>query len=135
MKQVEIAQLMADSAQDAIKFANDEFQVKLDETIESIAIIDELILNCLPLLNNESEKDKIIFTVCNMFGAYLGEVFIKYIGGQWIYDDSNPDAPSTYLSFNGKTFAFAGICYQRLINDQTVSVRKYFELAQGKVTQ
>ncbi|WP_111979192.1 hypothetical protein [Algibacillus agarilyticus] len=135
MNKQEINDLMLQAAGDAIEFAKSEFGVELDKTMESIDLIDALLLDCLPLLKDEATRDKNLFTLCNILGAYLGEVFIHYIGGEWFYDESDINAPTTFIEFNGKTFAFPGICYQKLINDPSVSVRKYFELAQGKVMQ
>jgi hypothetical protein len=45
------------------------------------------------------------------------------------------EAPSIMLMYQDKTFAFAGICYERLVNDNTVSVESYFTEAIGGATQ
>ncbi len=135
MKQEELNQLMSDSMQDAIDFANEEFSIELDKSLASVKKLDGIILDCIPFLTDDDKRDQHIFTICNMLGAYMGEVFKLHIGGEWSYDSDDNDAPTTFLSFSGKTYAFAGICYQRLVNDQTVSVAKYFELAQKNVTQ
>jgi hypothetical protein len=33
------------------------------------------------------------------------------------------------LDYAGSTYAFAGICYQRLVNDSQISVRSYYNQA------
>ena len=51
------------------------------------------------------------------------------VGGHWHYDVSDPDAPYVVLEYAGKAYAFAGICYQRLVNDSQISVKSYFDQA------
>jgi hypothetical protein len=45
------------------------------------------------------------------------------------------EAPSIMLMYQDKTFAFAGICYERLDNGNAVSVQRYFTEAIGGKTQ
>ncbi|MFT5712104.1 MAG: hypothetical protein ACI9DQ_000506 [Glaciecola sp.] len=47
------------------------------------------------------------------------------------------EAPSIMLMYQDKTFAFAGICYERLDNGNgnAVSVQRYFTKAIGGKTQ
>lgn len=51
------------------------------------------------------------------------------MGGNWAYDESDPSAPSIVMNYAGNTYAFAGICYQRLVNDSKISVKSYFDQA------
>ncbi|WP_017445960.1 hypothetical protein [Gayadomonas joobiniege] len=136
MTQEEISQLMEESAQDAVRYAKQEYQLTLDFSIDSIADVDKMLLWSLAKLNEEKDrKQDFIFVICNMLGAYLGETYRKHIGGEWLYDDSDSNAPAVLLAFSGRTFAFPGICYQKLQVDVNTSVRKYFELAVANVTQ
>ncbi|KMT66586.1 hypothetical protein [Catenovulum maritimum] len=135
MNQAEITKLMEESSQDAVQYIKSEYDVELDFSLESISLIDKAILWSMAKLKDEQDKEKFIFVVCNMFGAYIGETFKKHIGGEWLYDETDPEAPSVYLAFSGKTYAFAGICYEKLINDVNTSVKKYFDLAISNVTQ
>ncbi|NTS78114.1 hypothetical protein HR060_14750 [Catenovulum sp. SM1970] len=125
----ELQTLMAASKQDAISFATEQFDIELDGSMDSVTSVDDVLLQCAALLKSQQEQDKFIFTVCNIFGAYVGEVFKETIGGTWVYDTTNPEAPTVMLSYADKTYAFAGMCYQRLVNDANQSVRKYLELA------
>ncbi|WP_016955680.1 hypothetical protein [Catenovulum agarivorans] len=136
MNQAEITKLMQESAQDAVSYINEEYGVQLDYSIESIAQIDKAILWSIAKLKDETDrKQDFIFVICNMLGAYMGETFRKHIGGEWLYDDSDPNAPTVMLAFSGHTFAFPGICYQKLVVDVNTNVRRYFELAISNVTQ
>lgn len=125
----DLQQLMADTAVDAATYAFEEFSTTLDHSQASLAQIDELILQAREKYGEKVNDSKVIFTLCNMFGAYVGEIFRAQYGGTWVYDDTDISAPSVFLQHGDYTFAFAGIIYQRLINDQNLSVRRYYEEA------
>ena len=129
MTQEELQQLMADSAQNAIDTTKSEFNLTLDRSRESIALVDDVILSWIDKYKDQALEDKAVFTICNIYGAYIGEIFREVVGGQWRYDESDEDAPYVLLEYAGKSFAFAGICYQRLVNDSQISVKSYFEQA------
>ena len=129
MNQAELDTLMKDTANDAVQNLDEQLQAKLDYSIDSISLIDTAIHHYLDTYKAEALEDKVVFTLCHMYGAYVGETFKKHVGGQWHYDDSEPEAPTTLLHYEDKSFAFAGICYERLVKDQSVSVKKYFDLA------
>lgn len=129
MNREELAQLMADSAQNAIETTKNEFQLDLDGTPESIALVDDVILSWIDKYKDQALEDNAVFTICNIYGAYVGEIFRHLVGGSWHYDETDPDAPYVVLEYAGKSYAFAGICYQRLVNDSQISINNYFEQA------
>ena len=135
MEQQALNKLMRDSANDAIKTSEEEFGIELDFSSESVSLIDVIISKFLDIYNDQALEDKAVFTICNIYGAYIGEVFRKLAGGQWQYNLQDEEAPSIMLMYQDKTFAFAGICYERLVNDNTVSVERYFTEAIGGATQ
>jgi len=135
MEQQALNKLMRDSADDAIKTSKEEFGIELDFSSKSISLIDTIISKFLDIYNDQALEDKAVFTICNIYGAYIGEVFRKLAGGQWQYNLQDEEAPSIMLMYQDKTFAFAGICYERLVNDNTVSVERYFTEAIGGTTQ
>lgn len=135
MEQQALNQLMRESADDAIKTSREEFAIELDFSPESIALVDTVILKFLDTYNDQALEDKAVFTICNIYGAYIGETFRKLAGGQWQYNLQDEEAPSIMLMYQEKTFAFAGICYERLVNDSSVSVQRYFNEALGSATQ
>jgi hypothetical protein len=92
-------------------------------------------LKFLDTFNAQALEDKAVFTICNIYGAYIGEVFRTLAGGQWQYNLQDEEAPTIMLMYQDKTFAFAGICYERLVNDSNVSVQRYFSQALDAVTQ
>ena len=135
MTREELNQLMADSAQNAISTTQDEFNLTLNGSAESVETVDDILLSWLGRYKDQALEDKAVFTLCNIYGAYVGEVFKSLVGGEWSYDEANPDAPYVVLEYAGKSYAFAGICYQRLVNDSEISVKKYFDQAISNSTQ
>lgn len=129
MTREELAQLMADSARNAVSTTAEEFNIELDFSSESIAKIDDVLLSWIGRYKDQALEDKAVFTLCNIYGAYLGETFRQLIGGTWIYAEGDDDAPYVLLEYAGKSYAFAGICYERLVNDSTISVKRYFDQA------
>lgn len=129
MQQAELAKLMSECAADAIRTAHDEFGVELNNSAESVSLIDSILLSFLDKYQDSALEDSAVFTICNIYGAYLGECYKKVAGGQWRYDDSNPDAPFVVLDVGERSYAFAGICYERLVNDSNISVAAYFDQA------
>lgn len=129
MTNEELTQLMIDSAQNAIETTQQEFGVTLDGTEQSLAQVDDVILSWLDKYKDQALEDSVVFTVCNIYGAYVGEIFRQKVGGNWNYDVSQSDAPYVVVEYAGNTYAFAGICYQRLVNDSHISVKSYFEQA------
>lgn len=134
MDQLELANLMKETSLDAVANAREQLGIELDFSNESVAHIDVLITHYLDNYQSQTLDQKTIFTVCHMFGSYIGEVFKRAAGGHWVYDNSDPEAPNVLLHYQDKSFAFAGICYERLIKDSNVSVKKYFDLALESAT-
>ena len=126
----ELEELMSDCAENAVKTAKDEFAVTLDFSKQSIAYVDDLLLSFIDKYHDQVLEDEAVFTICNIFGAYTGETMRRFVGSsKWIYDQSNPNAPYVLLGVGENTYAFAGICYERLVNNSETSVREYFTKA------
>ena len=125
----ELHELMLDSAENAVTTTLSEFDLELDGSIESISKVDDVILSWIDKYKDQALEDNSVFTICNIYGAYIGEIFRKTVGGDWHYDQSDDSAPYVVLEYAGKSYAFAGICYQRLVNDSDISVRAYFDKA------
>ena len=122
---------MADCAKDAVATAADEFEIVLDNSPDSVTLVDDILLSFVDKYHDLALEDEAVFTICNIFGAYVGEILKAQLDGQWIYDQSNPKAPSVFLKVGENTYALAGICYERLVNDSQISVNSYYEQALG----
>lgn len=135
MNQSELEQLMRDCANDAIRTASEEFDITLDLSADSIRLVDDLLLSFVDKYHDKALEDNAVFTICNIFGAYLGETYKQVAGGTWRYDQSNPRAPFVVLDVGSNSYAFAGICYERLVNDSQISVKSYFDQALAQQVQ
>ena len=129
MSPEELNKLMSDCANDAVVAASTEFSITLDNSPESVTLVDDILLSFIDKYHDQALEDQAVFTICNIFGAYVGEILKANLGGEWIYDQSNPNAPSVFLRIGENTYAFAGICYERLVNDSQVSVKAYYDKA------
>ena len=125
----ELNKLMSDCAKDAAVTAADEFNIVLDNSPESVALVDDVLLSFVDKCHDLALEDEAVFTICNIFGAYIGEILKAQLDGEWIYDQSNPKAPTVFLKVGENTYALAGICYERLVNDSQISVFAYYEQA------
>ena len=106
----ELNKLMSDCAKDAAVTAADEFNIVLDNSPESVALVDDVLLSFVDKYHDLALEDEAVFTICNIFGAYIGEILKAQLDGEWIYDQSNPKAPSVFLKVGDNTYALAGIC-------------------------
>ena len=129
MSPEELNKLMSDCAKDAVVAASSEFNITLDSSPESVTLVDDILLSFIDKYHDQALEDQAVFTICNIFGAYVGEILKNNIGGEWIYDQSNPNAPYVLLGVGENTYAFAGICYERLVNNSETSVQEYFTKA------
>ncbi|MFC4699108.1 hypothetical protein ACFO4O_02935 [Glaciecola siphonariae] len=129
MLQKELDELMVETAKDAVQAAKEEFDITLDRSADSISSVDETIEQFIRTFPNETLEDKAVFTLCNMYGAYIGEVFKSLAGGQWHYDTSAPDAPTIFLVIKDRSYAFAGICFEKLVRNPDVKIKDYFDKA------
>lgn len=135
MNNIELLQLMNDSAQDAIVVSKEQFDIDLDYSSESVALVDVAINSYLDTYKTEALEDKAVFTLCNIYGAYIGESFRKLLGGKWVFDEKQAVSPSLFISIDDKEYAFAGICYEKLVNNSKVSIKEYFDLAMAAHTK
>ena len=127
--------LMADASKDAVAFINEHFDRQVTLSQDDLDMVDNAITKlAIEHLQSPLNNEK-IYTICSIMGAFVGEVFKDIVGGEWFMDESVPDAPFVVLNYAGKSFPFASICYEKLINDQSISVAKYYELALGGLTQ
>jgi len=129
MSPEELNTLMQDCAKDAVVAAQQEFDIVLDNTTESITLVDDILLSFIDKYHDQALEDQAVFTICNIFGAYVGEILKAQVDGEWVYDQSNPSAPTVFLKVGDNTYAFAGICYERLVNDSQISVNAYYQQA------
>ena len=79
---------MKQHAEEAVEHARTTFGAELDGTRESIELLETIAYSIERLLGEEGETlapDEFEI-LCTIYGAYLGEVVRKSLGGTWVYD-------------------------------------------------
>lgn len=134
MSQTNLDSLMKASAEDAILYAKEQHQLTLDSSESSLAAVD----NILSKLHHDeflqSHSNEMLFTLCNIFGAYIGEIFIARIGGSWQHNDEQRDAPFVCVQYHDREFPFASVCYHKITQNDDITVREYMRQAIANAT-
>ena len=135
MPQQELNDLMHAATTDAILYVKEEHDIALDHSIDSLQQLDMI----MSKLNAREQKQKhapeVVFTLCNIFGAYIGEVFIANVGGHWQQNNADTSAPFVYVQFYDKEFPFASICYHKISREDSISLYDYVKQAMANAMQ
>lgn len=135
MQTSELNNLMQASAQDAVAFANEQHQIHLDFSVSSLARVDNLLSHLHAEHQTKAYSSEMLFTICNIVGAYIGEVFIANVGGQWQSNVSDETAPYMAVGFGDKEFPFASVCYHKITNADSISLQDYVQQAKHNAMQ
>jgi hypothetical protein len=133
--QPELDKLMKQCASDAAQFASEEYQINLDFSLDSLPLVDTILIRLHDVNRQQRFSDEHMFTLCNIFGAYLGQVFISVVGGEWIHQKADESAPYVSLNYNNREFPLASLCYHKISKDPNLSVREYISLAMSNAMQ
>jgi hypothetical protein len=135
MQQQELNDLMQAASADAMTYAKETHQQTLDKSVASIKQLDQILTE----LHNREQKQRhsaeLVFTLCNIIGAYIGEVFIANVGGQWQHNQQDSAAPFVYVQFQDKEFPFASVCYHKITRDNNISLYDYVKQAMANAMQ
>jgi hypothetical protein len=135
MQQQELNDLLQATSADAKNYAKEEHQVALDDSVTSIIHLDQILAELHERELKQPHSAELIFTLCNMLGAYIGEVFIHNVGGQWQYNQLDAAAPFVYVQLNDKEFPFASVCYHKITRDNSISLYGYIKIAMANAMQ
>jgi len=134
MNTEELNQLMKQLQGDAVVFAKNDYDLQLTSDVADISKVDTII-SALKERNSASFKDKELFTLSNVFGAYVGEVVRNAVGGSWLYDTSDEQAPAVRLIIDSSDYPFASVIYQHLTGSPDVSIQDYAQNAIARHTK
>ena len=129
MQPTELDQLMQQSAADAVNFASEEHQIVLDYSLESLALVDDLLTTMARQQQQKPLSDAHMFALCNIFGAYLGQVFSSIVGGHWVHQDADENAPYVSLNYNNREYPLASLVYHKVCKNADLSVADYVRQA------
>ncbi len=135
MNHTELTELMRQSAQDAAAYAKDEHQLVLDFTLESLPLVDVLLSTVAHQQQKQRMSDAHMFALCNIFGAYLGQVFVSVVGGEWVHQTADESAPYVSLNYNNKEFPLASLVYHKVTKNPDLSVNDYVRQAISNAMQ
>lgn len=135
MQSQELSELMQASAQDAIAYAAEQHQLTLDFSLVSLSLVDQLLSKLHSDQQSRPHSGEMLFTLCNIMGAYVGEVFIRNVGGSWQSDNSDQTAPYMAVGFGDKEFPFASVCYHKITNEDSISLQDYVRQAKQNAMQ
>lgn len=135
MNNTELTELMLQSATDAVNYARDEHHVQLDMTLDSLPLVDVLLSSIAHQQQKQRMSDAHMFALCNIFGAYLGQVFISIVGGEWVHQTADENAPYVSLNYNNKEFPLASLVYHKVTKNPDLSVKDYISQAISNVMQ
>lgn len=135
MQLQQLSKLMQAAAQDAVRYAAEEHQITLDNSLASLAQVDVILSELHQRELAQKHSAEMIFTLCNILGAYIGEVFIAASGGHWQQNQVDSSAPFIYVQYHDKEFPFASTCYYKITQDNSVSLKNYVKQAMANAMQ
>ena len=135
MQSQELSELLKASAQDAVKYAAEQYQITLDGSFASLAQVDELLSHIYADQQAKPHSNEMIFTICNIIGAYVGEIFIENVGGHWQNNNIDQSAPYMAVGFGDKEFPFASVCYHKITLNNDISLQDYVQQAKQNAMQ
>ena len=135
MQQQELVELMQAAAADAVNYSAEQFEHQLDFSLNSLALVDDILSKLHQQQLSNAFSTEILFTLSNIFGAYLGQIFIQQVGGHWHNNQLEQAAPYVAVQLADKEFPFASVCYHKLSQDNSISVQQYLQQAKANAMQ
>lgn len=132
MKASEEQTFMKDLANDAVTFAESEFDIVLDFSRDSVLQVDDVIKKLRNHFRSDIAQEKVVYTLSNILGAYCGECFTKQYGGAWLIEDDG-EKNMIYLKKDDFTFPFPGVVYLNLTEKECLSINDYYQEAAQKL--
>ena len=141
MTEPTITTMMDEFAQDALSFAQHQYQTKLDYSDESIRAIEEILNNLygeLPRnesgeISKEASVQQTVEAICNMFGGYLVEVIRRQFGGKWKIETKLTERPMVSLQVKGTYIFPPAKIYKRLAEGSGDDVWFYYQVVKQRI--
>ena len=78
-----LADQMAADAEDAVQLAESYFDESLDFSESSVSVIERMVDDVEYSMPGGRSPENIRI-LCRLWGAYIGEVFRRHLGGEWL---------------------------------------------------
>ena len=122
-----IQKIVAAYSLDAVDFAGDKFNIKLDWSDASIRQIETILDTFHRDLGNSHPTEEQITQIAKIFGSYIGEVFRKNHGGQWGMVELNGQRLPGMQSLAGTLFWPLIRARNRMVNGDGENVWDYYQ--------
>ena len=116
---------MAASSAQAITTASEDFQVRLDYSLESIARLEEILGRQAAASQQEPISQERLQDLVTMWGSYLGEVVCRLWDGHWMVPEDGPFKNAICVVARGYTICPASRVQKRLMEGESASVWSY----------
>jgi hypothetical protein len=134
-QQQQLNELMQTVAADAIAYASSDHNLTLTNSVDGLQLVDKLLGELHDREKKQRHSAELVFTLCNIIGAYIGEVFIAHVGGHWQHNQVDAAAPFVSVHFQDKEFPFASVCYHKITRDNNISLYDYVKQAMANAMQ
>ncbi len=141
-ERLDLAATMGVYAEEAVRMADEDFEIHLDyseESLESVEAILDAIAAALPA-TREGGLDPLsplwewVDEMAVFWGAYLGEVILRYWGGSWTLHVP-PDLKETTAIRVGHLQAYPiSQTYQRLLQGEDFNIVAFYEELTWRLT-
>ena len=81
----------------------------------------------LVLENTAPIDPKLVVTISNWYGAYMGEVFRRHHGGEWGIDNRDPEAPAFEVKYENSGMAFPSRVFHRIMGGDENNICEYYQ--------
>jgi hypothetical protein len=126
-----IAEAMGNYALEAVNLAQAVSKRKLDFSEESVKVVEAILSQLHTELPREKRKPlpEVIDQVCNVYGAYIGEVMRRTMGGEWVLDDKmSPGNKIISLRLGNTQTCPSAKVYKRIMNGSEDDVWFYYRV-------
>ena len=119
-----LAERMASAAADAVKLTDAYFNEALDFSEASVATI-ERVVDDIKYSMPDGKTPANIDLLCRVWGAYIGEVFRRQVGGEWIDWEDQYGKAIAFQSVGVKVFPMDKV-RKRIVGGSEHNLRDYY---------
>lgn len=135
ISQAELAELMQQSASEAVLYASAEHLIKLDFSLESVNQVDHILYSSHLRHQLKKFSDEHLFTLSSLFAAYLGQILMDRVGGHWVQLRNDDGSPHLAISCMDKTYPLPSLCFHKIVHQSGLSLENYLQQAIHNHTQ
>jgi hypothetical protein len=127
-----LAEVMASDAADAVELTRAYFVERLDYSEASVATIEQLVDDVhysLPEGKTPENTD----LMCRLWGAYIGEVFRRHVGGEWVHREDQYGKAVAFRSGGFTVFPHDKV-RKRIAGGPEHNLRDYYQVFRNQMS-